>query len=80
MSKRQKRLQKLRQNPRNVSLDELRQVLEDYSFWLDLIVGGHHMLGHNLVNVSGNLGFRSTNPSKLFSLNNPLRQLMKSAA
>ncbi len=43
MARRDKRLQKLRQNPKNVSLDDLRQVLEDYGFWLDRIVGSHHV-------------------------------------
>ncbi len=43
MAKRDERPQRLRQNPRNVSLDELRQVLEDYGFWLDRIVGSHHI-------------------------------------
>jgi predicted RNA binding protein YcfA (HicA-like mRNA interferase family) len=32
MTKRKKRLQHIRQNPNNVSLEELRQVLEDYGF------------------------------------------------
>jgi predicted RNA binding protein YcfA (HicA-like mRNA interferase family) len=43
MAKRDKRLQKLHQNPKNVSLEELRQVLEHYGFYLDRIVGGHHV-------------------------------------
>lgn len=43
MAKRDKRLQKLRQNPRDVSLEELRQILEDHGFWLDRIVGSHHV-------------------------------------
>lgn len=43
MAKRDKRLQKLRQNPRNVSLDELRPILEDYGFWLDRVVGSHYI-------------------------------------
>ena len=42
MSKREKRLQKLRQNPKNVSLAQLRQVLEDYGFTLKRISGSHH--------------------------------------
>jgi predicted RNA binding protein YcfA (HicA-like mRNA interferase family) len=43
MAKRDKRLQKLRRNPKAVSLDELRTVLEDYGFSLDRIVGSHHV-------------------------------------
>ena len=47
MAKRDKRLQKLRQNPKNVSLDELRQVLENYGFWLDGVVGSHYIFRAN---------------------------------
>ncbi len=32
MTKKEKRLTKIRQNPRNVSFQDLRQVLEDYGF------------------------------------------------
>jgi len=39
MTKRQKRLQKLRQNPKDVSFEELRQVLEDHGFVLDHATG-----------------------------------------
>lgn len=42
MSKRQKRLAHIRQNPKNVSLDDLRQVLEDYGFEHKHTVGSHH--------------------------------------
>ncbi len=42
MSKRKKRLQKLRNNPKDVSFDDLRLVLEDYGFELENIVGSHH--------------------------------------
>lgn len=35
LTKRQKRLQKLRQSPKDVSFEELRQVLEDHGFVLD---------------------------------------------
>jgi predicted RNA binding protein YcfA (HicA-like mRNA interferase family) len=42
MTKRQKRLQKIRQNPNNVSFDDLRQVLEDNGFELDHATGSHH--------------------------------------
>jgi predicted RNA binding protein YcfA (HicA-like mRNA interferase family) len=42
MSKRKKRLEKICQNPKNVSFEELRKVLEDYGFELDRIRGSHH--------------------------------------
>ncbi len=32
MSKRKKRLQRIRQNPKNVSFEDLRKALEDYGF------------------------------------------------
>lgn len=43
MTKRDKRLEKLKQNPKDVSLSELSQVLEDYGFWLDRTVGSHYV-------------------------------------
>lgn len=43
MSKKQKRLQKLRQNAKNVSFDEIQQVLIDYGFYLSSINGSHHV-------------------------------------
>ncbi len=42
MSKRQKRLARIRQNPNNVSLDDLRKVLEDYGFEYRQAVGSHY--------------------------------------
>jgi predicted RNA binding protein YcfA (HicA-like mRNA interferase family) len=42
MTKREKRLQKMRQNPKNVSFDELRSVLEDFGFELVRTSGSHH--------------------------------------
>ncbi len=42
MSKRAKRLQRLRQNPRNVAFRDLQAVLEDYGFVLDRSDGSHH--------------------------------------
>lgn len=42
MTKREKRLQKLRQNPKNVSFDDLRSVLEDFGFELVRSSGSHH--------------------------------------
>jgi predicted RNA binding protein YcfA (HicA-like mRNA interferase family) len=43
MSKRKKRLEKLRRNPKNVSFEELRRVLEDYGFELHRVRGSHHV-------------------------------------
>ena len=42
MTKREKRLRKLRQNPKNVSFDDLRTVLEDFGFELVRSSGSHH--------------------------------------
>lgn len=42
MSKRKKRLQRIRQNPKNVSFEDLRQLLEDYGFVLQRSSGSHH--------------------------------------
>jgi predicted RNA binding protein YcfA (HicA-like mRNA interferase family) len=43
MTKREKRLQKLRQNPNDVSFDDLRQALEAEGFVLDHTTGSHHV-------------------------------------
>lgn len=43
MTKRSKRLEKLRRNPQSVSFDELRQVLEDFGFDLKRSKGSHHV-------------------------------------
>ena len=48
MSKRRKRLERIRQNPKNVSLDELRHVLEDYGFEYRQTVGSHHIFSYFL--------------------------------
>lgn len=45
MSKREKRLQKLRNNIRNVSFEQLQQVLEDHGFTLQRSSGSHHSFG-----------------------------------
>jgi len=42
MSKRKKRLERIRQNSNNVSLDDLRRVLEDYGFEYKQTVGSHY--------------------------------------
>ena len=48
MSKRQKRLQKIRQNPKDVSFDELNQLLKDYDFELRRVTGSHHIFEYTL--------------------------------
>jgi predicted RNA binding protein YcfA (HicA-like mRNA interferase family) len=48
MSKRKKRLEQIRQNPKNVSLEALRRVLEDYGFTLERIEGSHHHFSYIL--------------------------------
>lgn len=50
MTKREKRLQKIRQNPRNVSFDELQQVLEDYGFEQRKSKGTSHRFFHLKIN------------------------------
>ena len=48
MSKREKRLQKIKQNPKDVSFDELRQLLQDYEFQLRRVTGSHHIFEYIL--------------------------------
>jgi predicted RNA binding protein YcfA (HicA-like mRNA interferase family) len=48
MSKRRKRLERIRQNPNNVLLDELRRVLEDYGFKYKQTVGSHYTFSYRL--------------------------------
>jgi len=48
MSKRRKRLERLRENPTNVSLDDLRHVLEDYGFEYKQTVGSHYTFSYAL--------------------------------
>jgi predicted RNA binding protein YcfA (HicA-like mRNA interferase family) len=48
LSKREKRLQKIRQNPKDVSMDELEQVLKDYGIQRDRESGSHYIFRYNL--------------------------------
>lgn len=48
MSKRHKRLARIRQNPNNVSLDDLQTVLEDYGFEHRQTVGSHYTFSVNI--------------------------------
>ncbi len=43
MSKRQKQLQRIRNNPTNVPFGDLRQALEMHGFELDHATGSHHI-------------------------------------
>ena len=43
MTKRDKRLQKLRQSPQHVSFAELKQILEEYGFTVARVTGSHHI-------------------------------------
>lgn len=46
MSKRKKRLEKLRRNPKNVRPEELDSVLQDFGFSPDFSVGSHVTYRH----------------------------------
>lgn len=48
MSKREKRLQKIRQSPKDVSIDELEQVLKDYGILRDHATGSHYIFRYTL--------------------------------
>ncbi|MBI1279070.1 MAG: hypothetical protein GC179_13160 [Anaerolineaceae bacterium] len=48
MSKREKRLQKLRQNPKDVAFTELEQVLNDYGILRDHATGSHYVFRYNI--------------------------------
>lgn len=58
MSKRQKRLAKLRQNPKTISFAALKQVLEDYGFEHIRTSGSHH----TFITVIGERDWRLTIP------------------
>lgn len=51
MTKREKRLQRLRRNPTNVSFADLRQALEDAGFVLDHATGSHHVFRRQVKEV-----------------------------
>lgn len=48
MSKRKKRLERIRRNPKNVSYEELRQLLEDFGFLLYRKQGSHRQFKGDL--------------------------------
>lgn len=43
MTKRKKRLERIRQNPKNVSFEELRRVVESFGFTLNRVKGSHYI-------------------------------------
>ena len=43
MSRRDKRLEKIRHNPKNVSFEELQTILLSFGFKLDRVAGSHHI-------------------------------------
>jgi predicted RNA binding protein YcfA (HicA-like mRNA interferase family) len=48
MSKRRKRLERMRENPNAVSLEDLRRILEDYGFEYRRTVGSHYTFNYTL--------------------------------
>lgn len=48
MSKREKRLERIRQNPNSVSLDDLRRVLEDFGFEHRNTSGSHFTFSYTI--------------------------------
>ena len=49
LSKRRKRLERIRRNPTNVSLEELRSLLDDYGFQYRQTVGSHDTFRYRLL-------------------------------
>lgn len=58
MTKKAKRLEKVRQNPKTVSYEDLKLVLEDQGFQLDRSSGSHF---HFILEIEGNV-FRISVP------------------
>jgi predicted RNA binding protein YcfA (HicA-like mRNA interferase family) len=65
MTKREKRLRKLRQSPKNASFAELRQVLEDYDFVLVRTTGSHFIFKVKEDEVEWELVIPFANPVKV---------------
>lgn len=65
MTKCDKRLQKLRQNPKNVTFEELRKILEDHGFWLDRIAGSHHIIQQEIGERAWTLTIPFNRPIKI---------------
>jgi predicted RNA binding protein YcfA (HicA-like mRNA interferase family) len=75
LSKRAKRLKKLRQNPKNVSLEQLQLVLEDYGFWLDRVVGSHHIFRAELHTRNWKLSIPFNRPIKIIYVTQALEAI-----
>jgi predicted RNA binding protein YcfA (HicA-like mRNA interferase family) len=73
VSKRKKRLQRIRQNPKNVSFDELHQLLIDYGFQLDRIRGSHHIFEYEYADEVLTFTIPYGNRVKLFYVKEVLR-------
>ena len=73
MSKREKRLQKIRQNPNDVSFDELRQVLEDHGFVLDHATGSHHIFRRQVNTIDLRVNIPYARPVKSRYVNQALK-------
>jgi len=61
MAKREKLLQRMRNNPRSVSMRELQSVLESFGFVLDRITGSHYVF----VGVVGDRGVTLVIPQRV---------------
>ena len=73
MSKRQKRLERIRQNPNNVSLADLRSVLEDYGFEHRKTTGSHYTFSYVLDGSTRLLVVPFRRPVKLIYVKQALR-------
>lgn len=66
MSKRKKRLQKIRQNPKAVTFDDMRSVMEDLGFQLKHITGSHHIFEHPDVSDKFSLPFQRPHVNSVY--------------
>jgi hypothetical protein len=64
MNKRNKLLQRLRNNPKNVSFDQLRSLLEAYGIILDRVRGSHHIFVVQIGDTEVNLPIPFHRPLK----------------
>ncbi len=64
LSKRQKRLERIRKNPNNVSFEELRTLLLDFGFRLERSSGSHHVFRIDLNGEPSNITIPFVRPVK----------------
>jgi hypothetical protein len=64
LSKREKRLQKIRQNPHDVSMIELEQILNDFGIRRDRVTGSHYIFRYTLQGESLGLTIPYRKPVK----------------